>query len=111
MKMEHILIELESELSRAKEKHPVWSFDPVHGAAILAEETGSVLKAALDFYYGRGGSHKLKTELVHALAMAARFLLNFELSESWTEAFKKGREEALEKQEKYKQEIKNGRKL
>jgi len=83
MKIEHIYLEIDNEIRRAKKLHPEWSLDPVHGAAIVAEEAGSVVKAALDFYYGRAGSHQLQKELIHNAAMAIRFLLNFEKSEDW----------------------------
>ena len=81
MKIENIYLEIDQEMRRAKIRFPQWSLDPVHGAAIVAEEAGSVVKAALDFYYGRGGSHLLKKELIHTAAMAIRFLLNFEKHE------------------------------
>ena len=109
MKLENILREVEDELSRARKIHPVWSLDPIHGAVILAEEAGSVAKASLDFYYGRGGSHQLKKELIHTIAMGIRFLLSFEASERWMESFKTGREEA-EALKKIREEEKNGRK-
>jgi len=84
MKLENILKEVEDEIFRAKIKFPKWYLDPVHGAAIVAEEAGEALQAALDFYYGRSGSHFLKKELIHTIAMGIRFLLNFEKSEKWT---------------------------
>jgi len=96
MKMENILKEVEEELARAKAKFPVWYRDPVHGAAIVAEEAGEALQAALDFYYERAGAHVLKKELIHTVAMGIRFLLNFENVEKWMEAFLKGKNEALE---------------
>lgn len=104
MKMEHILKEVEEELARAKNLFPAWARDPVHGAAVVAEEAGEALQAALDFYYERGGAHVLKTELIHTVAMAVRFLMNFETVTSWMEAFNKGKREALEAQEKLKGE-------
>jgi len=91
MKLENILREIENEISRAKKLHPKWSLDPIHGAAIVVEEAGSAIKAALDFYYGRAGSHLLKKELIHAAAMAIRFLINFEKSETWTNTLKEKR--------------------
>ena len=84
MKISEITTIIETELERAKKKFPQWSLDPVHGAAIMAEEAGEALQAALDFYYGRGGSKKLKKEIIHTLAMAARFLMNLEASKTWT---------------------------
>ena len=83
MKIENIYMEIDQEMRRAKDKFPQWSLDPVHGAAIVAEEAGEALQASLDFYYGRSGSHKLKKELIHTATMAIRFLLNLEESEKW----------------------------
>ena len=91
MKLENILTELEEQLRDARAKFPSWCLDPVHGAAIVAEEAGEAVQAALDYYYGRGGAHQLKKELFHTLTMAVRFLMNFEKSEKWTEALKEKR--------------------
>lgn len=108
MKIENIMSELEEQLRSARAKFPSWSLDPVHGAAIVAEQAGEALQAALDFYYERGGgAHQLKKELFHTLTMAVRFLMNFEASERWMENFKTGREEA-EALKKLREEKKNG---
>jgi len=64
------------ELERAEIKHPVWPYDIVHGAAILAEEAGEVVKAALDVHYANGSIEALKLELAHTGAMAIRNLIN-----------------------------------
>lgn len=66
------------ELDRAERIHPIWPLDVVHGAAILAEEAGEVIKAALDDYYGRGAPKNLQEEVIQTAAMAFRFLLSFE---------------------------------
>ena len=83
MKIEDIYIEIDNEMHRAEKKFPHWCLDPVHGAAIVAEEAGEALQASLDFYYGRAGAHKIKKELIHTATMAIRFLLGFEESEEW----------------------------
>ena len=70
-----ILLLLE-ELDQAIEKHPVWPSDPVHAAAIMVEEAGEALQAALDLTYGGKHAHKLKKEIVHTGAMAIRNLIN-----------------------------------
>ncbi len=74
MTFDEINEKIYDEVGRAEKIHPIWPEDVVHGAAILAEETGSAVKAALDYYYGRGGVAKLKEELVHSAAMAIRNL-------------------------------------
>lgn len=111
MKLENILNELEKQLDAARAKFPSWSLDPVHGAAIVAEEAGQALKAALDFYYGRGGAHQLKKELLHTLAMTVRFLMNLEASEDWMNTFNEGRKKALDAREKLRREIDGKRKV
>ena len=64
------------ELRIAEEKFPGFPRDVVHGAAILAEEAGEVVKEALDFHYGRTSSdYKLWKEVAQTGAMAIRFLL------------------------------------
>lgn len=70
--MESIL----KELRLAEEKHPCWPDDIVHAAAILAEETGEVVKDALDVHYVGKSIENLKIELAQVGAMAIRMLLN-----------------------------------
>lgn len=64
------------ELLRAKEKHPRWPTDPVHASAILAEEAGEAVKAALDVTYADGDYRDWHEELSHTGAMALRCLSN-----------------------------------
>ncbi len=68
-----------AELARAEAKHPHWPADPVHAAAILAEESGELTQAALDFYYGQGSLQRMKEEAIQCGAMALRFLENLGL--------------------------------
>ena len=65
-----------AELKKAEDKFPGWPDDPVHGAAILAEEAGELVKASLDFYYGRhDGTDQMEKEAAQTGAMAIRFLV------------------------------------
>lgn len=67
------------ELRKAEEKHPGWPSDVVHAAAILGEEAGEVVKAALDLHYGgfkEMDMDNLKTEAAQTGAMAIRLLVN-----------------------------------
>ncbi|MDR2744410.1 MAG: hypothetical protein LBB66_04340 [Desulfovibrio sp.] len=68
----------QDELVEASEKHPDWPSDVVHAAAILQEEAGELIQAALDYYYGKGDKRRLIEETVQCGAMAIRFLLNIE---------------------------------
>jgi hypothetical protein len=65
-----------SELSRAEEKHPEWPADVVHAAAILNEEAGELIQAALDFHCGKGDKLRLIEEATQCGAMALRFLVH-----------------------------------
>ncbi|MDR2055638.1 MAG: hypothetical protein LBQ10_07210 [Desulfovibrio sp.] len=67
-----------SELRAAQEKHPDWPDDVIHAAAILQEEAGELIQAALDFYYGHGSKWALVQEAEQCGAMAIRFLLNID---------------------------------
>lgn len=68
---------LVKELHRALRLHPEWKRDPIHAAALVAEETGELVQAANDFY--DSGLYEdwrhMRQEAVHSGAMALRFLL------------------------------------
>lgn len=70
------------ELDKAEQKHPKWPTDPIHAAAILAEESGEVVKASIDFYYTAGHHEtllgELDKELMQVGAMAIRTSLNID---------------------------------
>lgn len=66
------------ELRLAEEKFPGWPDDVVHGAAIMAEESGEAVQAALDHYYRPNSTSldQLKVELSQTGAMALRMLVD-----------------------------------
>ena len=67
------------ELIRAENLHPVWPADVVHQVAILNEEAGEAMRAALRSYYNEGGTvEQVRTELIQTGAMAIRALINLE---------------------------------
>lgn len=66
------------EVARAEKKHPYWSYHPVYAAAVVAEESGELIKAALEVK-DREKSVKesvceLRTEATQVAAMGMRFL-------------------------------------
>ncbi|MEW6670207.1 MAG: hypothetical protein AB1427_00805 [Thermodesulfobacteriota bacterium] len=63
------------ELKSAESKHPGWPIDPIHAAAIMAEEAGETLQAAIDFVYKDAPEEKAIIEAAQCGAMAIRFLL------------------------------------
>jgi NTP pyrophosphatase (non-canonical NTP hydrolase) len=68
----------QGELKHATDKHPDWPADVIHAAAILQEEAGELIQAALDYYYSHGSKWALIQEAEQCGAMAIRFLLNIE---------------------------------
>lgn len=76
MKTEDAIKLILNELELAIQKFPEWPEDKIHGAAILAEETGESVQAALNFVYLNGSLDDLKKELAQAGAMAIRNLIH-----------------------------------
>ena len=66
------------ELERARAKHPQWPTDIVHQVAIMVEEAGEAMRAALNYVYEGGRVEDVQKELVHTGAMAIRVLMNLE---------------------------------
>lgn len=66
------------ELVRAEVLHPVWPKDIVHATAIMVEEAGEAIQAALDLTYDGGSVEHLMEELVQTGAMCVRALMNIE---------------------------------
>ena len=62
-------------LERARGKFPKYPIDVIHAAAIVGEETGELLQAAIQRTYEGGTREKLIREAVHSGAMALEFLL------------------------------------
>ena len=63
-----------AEIQRAKEKWPDWPMDPVHAAGVVAEESGELLRAAMEYYYDDGPHAAMLTEAIHTAATALRFI-------------------------------------
>lgn len=75
--VQHRLIQIAHEFNRACEKHPKWcgNDDIIHGAAVVAEESGELVRAALMASYEDGSITEMNKEAVQTGAMALRFLL------------------------------------
>ena len=71
-----ILLELEIELASAQAKYPAWPDDLIHAVAILNEESGEVIRAALNHVYHDESIEHVRHELIQTGAMAIRCLLN-----------------------------------
>ena len=64
------------EYLKAKEKHPRWPLDVLHASSIVAEESGELVRAALQFTYEGGSELECNKEAGHTGATCLRFLAN-----------------------------------
>jgi len=72
--MKSILAQIIKEVERAEAIYPRWPEDPIHAAAIIAEESGEIVKACIDFTYDNGTIKDIETEAIQTAAMCIRFL-------------------------------------
>lgn len=63
------------ELLRARKLHPFWPEDSIHQAAIVQEEAGELIRAALQHELDGAAKEPMETEAIQTAAMALRFLL------------------------------------
>ena len=68
-----------AEIDRARELHPEWPTDQIHAAAIVCEESGELMRAAINYEYGSDepcakGYLEMRKEAIHTAATAIRFL-------------------------------------
>ncbi|MDR4895257.1 hypothetical protein RF656_00635 [Yersinia kristensenii] len=73
-----ILTEIIDEAVRASEIHPKWPTDALHAVSILTEESGELMKAAIEYHYNNGDIEAVREEAVQTGAMALRVLLNID---------------------------------
>ncbi|MBL7779953.1 MAG: hypothetical protein JNM22_01965 [Saprospiraceae bacterium] len=64
------------EYDSAVKQHPEWPEDLIHKAAIVAEESGELIQAALQYQYEKGRYYQMHKEATQTAAMCFRFLLN-----------------------------------
>lgn len=74
--MQKIINEVLNELKKAKEKYPEWPDDKIHQVAIMAEESGEAVRAALNHVYHNEHISEYRTELLQTAAMCIRCLEN-----------------------------------
>ena len=77
-KMSDITTAIEDEYYRAKDLHPNWPDDVIHQVAIMNEEAGESIRAALRLVYENGTIDELEKELIQTGAMVLRCLMNLE---------------------------------
>jgi len=77
MNREQVIEMVFAELKRAEEIHTSWPDDPIHCAAIVAEEAGELIQASIDYHYKTNkGVHlqRIITETIQTTAMGFRLL-------------------------------------
>ena len=72
-----------AEVQRAMRKFPRWPTDPIHAAAVIAEECGELQKAVLEAVYEphKGSRPNIRAEAVQTAAMCLRFLASLDVYE------------------------------
>jgi hypothetical protein len=75
MRQSHEINLIINELHKAMDKHPNWPDDPVHAAAIVCEESGELIRAAIQYRAEDGDEDAMYKEAVQTAAMGLRFLL------------------------------------
>ncbi|MDA5536452.1 hypothetical protein HB976_14590 [Yersinia mollaretii] len=73
-----ISAEIIDEVIRASSIHPTWPTDAVHAVSILTEESGELMKAAIEYHYNNGDIEAVREEAVQTGAMALRVLMNID---------------------------------
>lgn len=69
---------VEAELCEAKKKWPKSYKDVIHAVAVMNEEAGEAIQAALDMTYDDGSIKKVKDEVIQTAAMCFRILENID---------------------------------
>jgi hypothetical protein len=61
-------------LGEARQLHPTWPKDIIHQTAIMVEEAGESIQAAINAVYHDGSRHDLNWEVMQTAAMCLRIL-------------------------------------
>ena len=73
---QHVMTSISNEVIKAEIKHPDWPDDVIHQTAIMNEEAGEAIRAALQYVYEGGSLDDLRKELIQTAAMCVRCLKN-----------------------------------
>ncbi|MFW5871270.1 MAG: hypothetical protein ACOCVH_02160 [Verrucomicrobiota bacterium] len=69
-----ISTDVKEELLQAQYQFPAWPDDIIHGVAIMAEESGETVQAALLHTYEDGALDNVEKEAIQTAAMAIRLV-------------------------------------
>jgi hypothetical protein len=65
------------EVRRAEQIHPEWPDDIIYAAAIVSEESGELIRAAIRFKYEEGATkEEIRKEAIQTAATCIRLLKN-----------------------------------
>lgn len=67
---------IKKEVKRAEKLHPIWPISQIHQVAIVCEEAGEALKAALNYQDHKEPFEEIRKEIIHNAAMCLRWLEN-----------------------------------
>lgn len=81
MQTNEILNDILRELERAEKLHPTWPMATLDQTAIMVEEAGEALRAALNYKYHGGSIDEVRTEIIQTGAMAIRALKHLSIPE------------------------------
>ena len=76
MTLDEALRFVKLEMEEAERVWPVWPQDVIHQAAIVGEEAGELIEAAVSLTYDQGTAGAIRDEAIHTAAMALRLLLH-----------------------------------
>lgn len=69
-----VIDEILQELKSAEEKHPHFPDDIIHASAIVCEESGELIRAAIQARYENGNIDAVKKEAIQTAATCIRLL-------------------------------------
>lgn len=72
----YVIDEMLVELARARGRYPTWPTDLIHAMVVVQEESGEILKAANEVYWGHKATtiEDVRKEAIQTMAMCMRFL-------------------------------------
>jgi len=73
-----VISEITAEMKRAEKLHPHWPDDIIHQVAIMVEESGEAMRAALNHVYEKNDIYSVREEIIQTAAMCLRCLINME---------------------------------
>jgi NTP pyrophosphatase (non-canonical NTP hydrolase) len=93
--MNETINDIKAESKRACKKFPHWPTDPIHAAAVIAEECGELQKAVLEAVYEphKGSRPNIRTEAIQTAAMCIRFIRSLDAEQyEWFHAIRHNQE-------------------